>query len=48
MTYAEFVHQCADAVTARRMRRQPAVLLIDVEGIATRSTWSEGTPPPTS
>ena len=33
MTYAGFVHQCADAVTARTHEAQPAVLLIDVEGV---------------
>ena len=33
VTYAGFVHQCADAVTARSESAQPSVLLIDVEGV---------------
>lgn len=34
MTYAGFVHQCADAVTARTSETEPAVLLIEVEGVS--------------
>ena len=33
MTHSTFVHQCTDAVTARTAETQPAVLLIDVEGV---------------
>src|SRR4051794_17279381 len=34
LPYAGFVHRCADAVTARTAAAQPAVLLVDVEGVA--------------
>jgi diguanylate cyclase (GGDEF)-like protein len=34
LTYASFLHQCADAITARTADTQPAVLLIDVEGVS--------------
>jgi EAL domain-containing protein (putative c-di-GMP-specific phosphodiesterase class I)/GGDEF domain-containing protein len=34
LPYAAFVHQCADAVTARSEAGEPAVLLVDLEGVA--------------
>ena len=34
MTHTSFVHLCTDAVTARTAETQPAVLLIDVEGVS--------------
>ena len=34
LPYAAFVHRCADAVTARGAAGEPAVLLIDLEGVA--------------
>jgi EAL domain-containing protein (putative c-di-GMP-specific phosphodiesterase class I)/GGDEF domain-containing protein len=34
LPYAPFLHQCGDAVTARREAGEPAVLLVDLEGVA--------------
>ena len=34
LPYAPFLHRCGDAVTARGEAGEPAVLLVDLEGVA--------------
>ena len=40
-TYAAFVHHCADAVGSRTSETQPAVLLVDLEGV-TEAVHADG------